>query len=92
MAPSQHSSDPAYHPYTRIVPAQHASDTPECPPNMPLTLLTILTLAVPSRHDSDAAYHPYACSALLTCLQRPPHTGLILKAAYDPYTTAAPSR
>ncbi|MBW0483725.1 hypothetical protein O181_023440 [Austropuccinia psidii MF-1] len=37
---------------------------------MPLTPLTILTLAVPSRHASDAAYHPYARSALPTCLQR----------------------
>ncbi|MBW0582528.1 hypothetical protein O181_122243 [Austropuccinia psidii MF-1] len=28
---------------------------------MPLTLLTILTLAVPSRNPPDTAYHPYAC-------------------------------
>ncbi|MBW0583642.1 hypothetical protein O181_123357 [Austropuccinia psidii MF-1] len=35
-------------------------------------------LAVPSQHASNTSYHPYAASALLTCLQCPPHTGLIL--------------
>ncbi|MBW0587532.1 hypothetical protein O181_127247, partial [Austropuccinia psidii MF-1] len=42
----------------------------QCPPNMPLTPLTILTLAVTSRHASDAPYHPYARSNLPTCLRR----------------------
>ncbi|MBW0576808.1 hypothetical protein O181_116523 [Austropuccinia psidii MF-1] len=32
----------------------------QCPPDMPPTLLTILTLIVPSRHASNAANHPYA--------------------------------
>ncbi|MBW0489618.1 hypothetical protein O181_029333 [Austropuccinia psidii MF-1] len=64
----------------------------ECLPDMPPMLLTIFMLAVPSRHASAAACHPYACSALPTCLQRPPHTGPILKAAYHPYTPAALSR
>ncbi|MBW0494115.1 hypothetical protein O181_033830 [Austropuccinia psidii MF-1] len=50
----------------------------QCPPNMPPTLLTILTLAVPSRHASNSAYHPYAYSALpmlltiLTLAECPP--------------------
>ncbi|MBW0471635.1 hypothetical protein O181_011350 [Austropuccinia psidii MF-1] len=30
--------------------------------------------------------------ALPTCLQRHPHTGLILNTTYDPYAPAAPSR
>ncbi|MBW0542554.1 hypothetical protein O181_082269 [Austropuccinia psidii MF-1] len=30
------------------------------PPNMPLTLLIILTLAVPSQHAFNTTYHPYA--------------------------------
>ncbi|MBW0580059.1 hypothetical protein O181_119774 [Austropuccinia psidii MF-1] len=72
----------AYHPYAHGVPYRHALDATyhpyacECPPDMPLMLLTILTLAVTSdmplmpltilmlavtsRHASDAAYHPYA--------------------------------
>ncbi|MBW0585216.1 hypothetical protein O181_124931 [Austropuccinia psidii MF-1] len=53
-------------------------------------LLTILTHAVPSQHSPNAAYHPYACSALPTCIQCPPHTGPILKAASDPYAPVAP--
>ncbi|MBW0515093.1 hypothetical protein O181_054808 [Austropuccinia psidii MF-1] len=39
-------------------------------------------------------YPPHSlrsCSALLTCLQCCPHTGLILNAAYDHYAPAAPS-
>ncbi|MBW0506219.1 hypothetical protein O181_045934 [Austropuccinia psidii MF-1] len=64
----------------------------ECLPDMPPMLLTILMFAVASQHASNAAYHPYACSALPTFLQRPPHTGPILKAAYYPYTPAALSR
>ncbi|MBW0528220.1 hypothetical protein O181_067935 [Austropuccinia psidii MF-1] len=58
----------------------------ECFPYMPPMLLTILTLALPSRHASNAAYHSYTRSAPLT----PPHTGLILKAAYDPCAPQAP--
>ncbi|MBW0482443.1 hypothetical protein O181_022158 [Austropuccinia psidii MF-1] len=68
-------------------------------PNIPPMLPTILTLAVPSRHASDAPYHPYALpaqhasnaayhpythSALLTCLQFPPHTSLILTLLQPP--------
>ncbi|MBW0580759.1 hypothetical protein O181_120474 [Austropuccinia psidii MF-1] len=48
--PSQHASNAAYHPYARI-----------SPPDMPPTLLTILT-----------------------CLRRPPHTGLILTLLQPP--------
>ncbi|MBW0510674.1 hypothetical protein O181_050389 [Austropuccinia psidii MF-1] len=73
----------------------------ECLPNMPTMLLTILTLdmppmlltiltlAVPSQHRLTSLC---LCSALPTCLQCPPHTGLILNPAYDPYSPAAPSR
>ncbi|MBW0464903.1 hypothetical protein O181_004618 [Austropuccinia psidii MF-1] len=37
---------------------------------------------------------PYLCSlhALPTCLQRLPHTGLILKTTYHPYAPSVPSR
>ncbi|MBW0582308.1 hypothetical protein O181_122023 [Austropuccinia psidii MF-1] len=45
LAPTQHASNAAYHPYTLSA--------------LPM-LLTILTLAVPSRHASDAAYYLYA--------------------------------
>ncbi|MBW0544802.1 hypothetical protein O181_084517 [Austropuccinia psidii MF-1] len=75
----------------------------ECLPDMPPKPVTILTLvnacptflqcclpSLRSQYPPDTAYHPYACSAPLTCLPRPPHTGLILKAAYDPYPPAAP--
>ncbi|MBW0573784.1 hypothetical protein O181_113499 [Austropuccinia psidii MF-1] len=49
-------------------------------PNMPPTLLTILTLAVPSRHASDTPYHPYAY--IVTAR----HSS---NAAYHPYTCSA---
>ncbi|MBW0589748.1 hypothetical protein O181_129463 [Austropuccinia psidii MF-1] len=97
LVPSQHASDTAYHPYA-CMPSRHSSDASYHP----------YAHLVPSQHASDTAYYPYACSALLTCLRCclpslclqcppdmppiPPHTGLILKAAYDPYTPAAPSR
>ncbi|MBW0509644.1 hypothetical protein O181_049359 [Austropuccinia psidii MF-1] len=77
-----------------------------CLPDLPLMLLTILTLAVPSRHASDAPYHPYAhavpsqhasdapyhpyCPPNMPPM--PPETGLIVKAAYNPYAPASPSR
>ncbi|MBW0481292.1 hypothetical protein O181_021007 [Austropuccinia psidii MF-1] len=80
----------------------------QCHPHRPLCLLLSAayhpyTCEVPSQHSSNVAYHPYACivptqhasnacSSLPTCLRCPPHTGLILKAAYDSYTPAAASR
>ncbi|MBW0496374.1 hypothetical protein O181_036089 [Austropuccinia psidii MF-1] len=39
-----------YHPYTRGVPSQHASDAAYHP----------YAHEVPSQHASDATYHPYA--------------------------------
>ncbi|MBW0470342.1 hypothetical protein O181_010057 [Austropuccinia psidii MF-1] len=74
IVPSRHASNATYHPYARsALPTCLQCFLPslrlQCPPNMPLTLLTILTLAVPSQHASDTTYHPYACSALPTCLQ-----------------------
>ncbi|MBW0481130.1 hypothetical protein O181_020845 [Austropuccinia psidii MF-1] len=48
----------AYNPYTALGPSSYAFDatlTPpydsSCPPNIPPTLLTILTLPVPSQHS-----------------------------------------
>ncbi|MBW0517196.1 hypothetical protein O181_056911 [Austropuccinia psidii MF-1] len=124
LAPSQHASNVAYHPYTpSALPTCLRRCLPslclQCPSNMPPMPLTILTLAVLSRHASNADYHPYARSSLPTCLRcclpslcsqfppdippmlltiltlevpsrHPPHTGLILKAAYDPYAPEAP--
>ncbi|MBW0575848.1 hypothetical protein O181_115563 [Austropuccinia psidii MF-1] len=55
------------------------------PQVMPLTQRSPpLRLLAPAQHASDAAYHPYACSSLLTCLQHPPHTGLILTLLLPP--------
>ncbi|MBW0506438.1 hypothetical protein O181_046153 [Austropuccinia psidii MF-1] len=58
----------AYNPYAAVGPSSYASDAALTPPyaslhlpNMPLTLLTILTLAVPSQHASNAPDNPYAC-------------------------------
>ncbi|MBW0522137.1 hypothetical protein O181_061852 [Austropuccinia psidii MF-1] len=70
----------AYHPYA--LPAQHASDAAYHP----------YTYIVPAQYAFNTSYHPYTFSALPTCLRRPPHTGLILNPAYDPYAPAAPSR
>ncbi|MBW0510856.1 hypothetical protein O181_050571 [Austropuccinia psidii MF-1] len=64
----------AYHPYIGGVPSQHASNTAYNP----------YTCIVPAQHASNVAYHPYARSALLTCLQRPPHTGPILMLLQPP--------
>ncbi|MBW0532307.1 hypothetical protein O181_072022 [Austropuccinia psidii MF-1] len=81
----------AYNSYAAVGPSNYASDTAltppytsSHPPNMPPTLLTILTLAVPSRHASntltsqhasEATYNPYACTDIPT----------FLDAAYHPY-------
>ncbi|MBW0592550.1 hypothetical protein O181_132265 [Austropuccinia psidii MF-1] len=58
----------AYNPYAAAGPSTYSSNAALTPPytsshlpNMPPTLLTILTLEVPSRHASEAPYHPYAC-------------------------------
>ncbi|MBW0485503.1 hypothetical protein O181_025218 [Austropuccinia psidii MF-1] len=51
---------------------------PHCPPDVTPTL--------PPHHSLRS------CSALPTCLRQCPHTGLILNAAYDPYSPAEPSR
>ncbi|MBW0492375.1 hypothetical protein O181_032090 [Austropuccinia psidii MF-1] len=51
-----------------------------CPPEIPLTPLTILTLAVTSRHASDAAYHPYAHIV---------YAGNASDDAYHPYACSA---
>ncbi|MBW0527784.1 hypothetical protein O181_067499 [Austropuccinia psidii MF-1] len=66
--PSRHASNAAYHPSARIVPSRNASNAAYHP----------YACIVPAQHASNAAYHPYARSALPTCLQCPPHTGLIL--------------
>ncbi|MBW0489821.1 hypothetical protein O181_029536 [Austropuccinia psidii MF-1] len=103
-APSQHASNATYHPYACIVPARHASNTAyhpygcsalpmlltilmlmECLPDMPPMPLTILTLFPP-----DMPPMLLTILMLAVTFQHPPHTGLILKAAYDPYTHAAP--
>ncbi|MBW0485216.1 hypothetical protein O181_024931 [Austropuccinia psidii MF-1] len=97
--PSQHASDAAYHPYACIVPSRHASDAAYNPcacivpsrhasdaayhPYARSALLTCLQYRLLSL---------CLCSALPTCLQHPPHTGLILNSTYDPYASAAPSR
>ncbi|MBW0494617.1 hypothetical protein O181_034332 [Austropuccinia psidii MF-1] len=80
--PSRHASNAAYHPYACIVPAQHASNA-SYHPYACSARPTCLPRCLPSLR---------LWSAFLTCLRCPPHTGLILKAAYDPYATAAPSR
>ncbi|MBW0461279.1 hypothetical protein O181_000994 [Austropuccinia psidii MF-1] len=96
--PSRHASDVAYHPYACIVPARHASNTAYYP-YARSALPTCLQRSLPSLNS---------WSAFLTCLRcrlpsltlkyppnlppTPPHTGPILKAAYDPYAPAAPSR
>ncbi|MBW0519307.1 hypothetical protein O181_059022 [Austropuccinia psidii MF-1] len=49
-------------------------------------------LWMPSRHASYTTYHPYACVVPSQCASGPPHTGLILNPAYDPYSPAVPSQ
>ncbi|MBW0516669.1 hypothetical protein O181_056384 [Austropuccinia psidii MF-1] len=94
----QHASDASSHPYAHIVPSRPASNATYHP----------YARIVPAQHASDTAYHPYACGALPTCLQCPPHTGLILmllqppqdettmlppiSALTTPYASAPPSR
>ncbi|MBW0535385.1 hypothetical protein O181_075100 [Austropuccinia psidii MF-1] len=72
---------------------------------MPLTPLTIFTLAVTSQHASDTAYHPYTCIVptqhasdtayhpYVCSALLPPHTGLILMLLQPPQdeTTMPPS-
>ncbi|MBW0579382.1 hypothetical protein O181_119097 [Austropuccinia psidii MF-1] len=80
--PSWNASDATYHPYARIVPSRHSSNSAYHPYTCS-DLLICLWRCLPS-----------LClrSALPTCLRRPPHTGLILNPAYDPYAPVAPSR
>ncbi|MBW0525428.1 hypothetical protein O181_065143 [Austropuccinia psidii MF-1] len=73
--PSRHASNAAYHPYARIVPARHASNA-ACS-----ALPTCLQHRLPSLHSR----------ALPTCLQCPPHTGLIFTLLQRPqYETKMP--
>ncbi|MBW0474939.1 hypothetical protein O181_014654 [Austropuccinia psidii MF-1] len=58
----------------------------QCPPDMPLMLLTILTLTVTSQNASDPAYHPSPCICPPKMPPRPPSHWT------DPYAPQAPSR
>ncbi|MBW0556958.1 hypothetical protein O181_096673 [Austropuccinia psidii MF-1] len=86
----------SYHPYVHFVPSQHASNASLTP----LTILMLLQLpqymplTLPSPLPNPFCCLPSlrSCCALQKCLQRHPHTGVILNAAYHPYTPAAPSQ
>ncbi|MBW0527480.1 hypothetical protein O181_067195 [Austropuccinia psidii MF-1] len=80
----------AYNPYAATGPSGYASDATltapyasSHPPNMPLTRLTVLTLAVPSHNASDAPYHPYS---LGVAARNASHT------TYHPYTCIVPAQ
>ncbi|MBW0475969.1 hypothetical protein O181_015684 [Austropuccinia psidii MF-1] len=60
---------------------------PQCPQDMPLWWRPHPRCTLTPPYDSSRS-----CHALQTCLQRGPHTGLILNTSYHPYAPAFPSR
>ncbi|MBW0480066.1 hypothetical protein O181_019781 [Austropuccinia psidii MF-1] len=93
----------AYHPYTCVVPSQHAPNAAPTNPYAsappPLTILTLLwrpqdmpPTPSPTCLILSSNYHPYALGVLLTCLRHCSHTSLILNATYHPYAPATLSR